>query len=215
MATYSIDIADFPGGVAPPSWEELFSRINADGGMTAQIISPGMTPTSYSPMVGVDLIFDIALTGGEPAIVDGLVGDGPGLGISSVPDWLANIGNGLYRNYFEDFTAVTSTTGGPATRMDETETLIGGIYVIQWTSEMTSTSGSNTATARFVFDRSGGDEFIDAFGPLVSPAKFNGRIVRTLARGDYQFELEIEKIAGGGSSELGKTTMSYRWVGPG
>lgn len=124
-------------------------------------------------------------------------------------DWdLKDFGASRDRGYFEDFGAVTSTSSAtPVTRMSENPTLLVGRYAIGWTSEMGGTATGTEPLGRFSFDGGLIDEYI-----ADGTNKFNGRIERVVTAGAKAFLLEVAKNSGGGSAEMGKSTMWYRWI---
>lgn len=214
---YNVPITLFPGSVAPASLEEFADRVDADVTVTVALEEPRVKYAQITTSPAVCLVFVSEPSAGEKTTVDTLAGNAPAAQSAKASDWMANIDASEYRGYFEDFGAETQTTNGPTVRMNESVTLAGGRYEIEWTSELTRSSGSNDMTARFIFDRGGGEQFIDAMninGPTnFGASKFNGRIQRVLPAGTYAIELEVEKISGSGSSIMSKSTLSYGWKG--
>lgn len=213
MATHTIPIATFPGGVAPADFKEFLQRVKDDPGMIAQVVAPELRYSAYVAPQAVDVFFDIALTAPEQAIVDGLAAAAPGATAASTSGWLSQIEASAYGGYFEDLGTPTTTAGAPAIRHNHSPSLAGGRYLITWGSEVDGTTGSTVGTARFVLDRGGANQRIDALDSYDGIQKFGGELSVVLPAGPVAMELEIEKIAGGGSARMSYSHIRYSWRG--
>lgn len=139
---------------------------------------------------------------GDPDIFKAIVTDGVG-------DFdLLDYGGTRDRGYFEDFGAVTTASSGtPVTRMSENPTLLDGRYLIHYSAELSGSSGATVSEARFSFDGSLIDSFTES-----GRNKFIGSIERVVTAGTRAMLLEVAKDAGGGSAEMGKSSLRYSWI---
>jgi hypothetical protein len=216
MATYEIPVSQFPGGVAPSSYDEFVQRVQDDPGISATVVSPFIKPSDYGTIdPKVTLYTNVALSNPtETDIVDALAAASPGAAVTSVGSWLANFGTEAYFGAAEDLSAATSTTGGPSIRMDEAYTLAGGKFELDWSAIVGGTASGTEYTARFIFDRGNAEEKILTFnGVGDSDHSFSGTTRVIVPAGSYAIELEIERTSAPGSAEMRQTQFEYRWVG--
>lgn len=213
VATYTIPMTAFPGGLVPVSWREFVERVDADVTVTQPIVEPGFKYSAYEIPLAIDLYFANALTGPEETIVTNLAGGTPGAEPASVARWLSRLVPLEYDDEFEDYGAATTTSGGPISRIDETPLLAGGKYLIVWSAGVVGTVGSTTFTARFVFARGEAEEvIIEGSGEGDIPQDFTGITTVVVPRGTYDIELEIEKTGGGGSASMLNSAVEYAWL---
>lgn len=114
------------------------------------------------------------------------------------------------RNRYENFGLETLTALGPSIRMSESASLSTGTYELGWSAEINGSTGTNSHVGRFVFDRGGGDEFIDATPPDTSPNMLTGTTEVTVTGATFSFEMEIERVGGTGDATMLRSSMWYK-----